>query len=140
MARTISGAQPGLQQRGFGLLELMIALLVVAVLLGFAIPSYRQYVSRAHRAEAVRTLLAAAECQERIRAETGYYDTSRCASDLDNRHYTFRVEPADELASLTFTVLSTPRQPDHCGTLALDQAGTRSAGGGADVADCWSGR
>jgi len=136
-ARTVTGARPGPAQRGFGLLELMIAMLLVAVLLAFAIPSYRQYVSRAHRAEAVRTLLAVAECQERIHAETGYYDTTRCLSDLDNRHYTFRVEPADEPASLAFTVLAIPRQPDRCGSLALDQAGTRSASGGAD---CWGGR
>jgi type IV pilus assembly protein PilE len=100
-------------RRGFGLLELMIAMLVVAVLLGLAIPSYRQYVSRAHRAEAVRTLLAAASCQERIRAQSGYYDTARCASGL----------------------------ADRCGSLTLNHAGTRAVSAdGASVADCWGGR
>lgn len=139
--RPDSRTLPAPTLRGFGLLELVIALLVIAVLLAFAIPSYRQYVSRAHRAEAVRNLLAAAECQERIRAESGYYDTSHCLSDLDNRHYAFRVEPADEPASLAFTVLAIPRRPDRCGNLALDQAGTRTVGAdGANVADCWGGR
>lgn len=122
----------------------MIALLVVAVLLGFAMPSYRQYVTRAHRAEAVRSLLAAANCQERIRAKTGYYDTSRCVTDLDSRHYSFQVEPADEPESLVFAVIATPRHRtpgDHCGSLAIDQSGTRTADGdGASVAECWGGR
>jgi len=123
------------------LLELMIALMVVAVLAGFAIASYREYASRAHRADAVQSLLAAAGCQERIRAETGYYDTSRCLEDLDSRHYAFRMEPADEPASLAFTVMAIPRRSDRCGNLALDQAGTRSvSGSGARVSDCWGGR
>jgi type IV pilus assembly protein PilE len=131
-------------RRGFGLLELMIAMLVVAVLLGLAIPSYRQYVSRAHRAEAVRTLLAAASCQERIRAQSGYYDTARCASGLDDRHYTYLIEPAGEPASLTYRLVAIPlgrALADRCGSLTLNHAGTRAvSAAGASVADCWGGR
>ena len=125
------------------MLELVIAMLIFAVLLAIAIPSYRHYVTRTHRADAVRSLLEAANCQERIRAETGFYDTSRCVSDLANPRYAFGVEPADEPESLVFTVIATPREHpgDRCGTLTLDQAGTRTAGGdGASNAECWGGR
>ena len=135
-------ASPG--QLGFGLLELMIAMLVVAVLLSIAIPSYRQYLSRAHRAEAVQTLLAAAGCQERIRAQSGYYDTSRCASGLDDRHYSYLIEPVGEPASLTYRLVAIPRggaPGDRCGSLTLDHAGTRAvSAAGASVAECWGGR
>ena len=135
---------PQPEHRGFGLLELVIAMAVVAVLLGVAIPSYQQYASRAHRAEAIRTLLAAAGCQERIRAQSGYYDTSRCASGLDDRHYSYLIEPVGAPASPTFRLVAIPRASalaDGCGSLTLDHTGMRAASGaGASVADCWGGR
>lgn len=135
---------PNPGHRGFGLLELLIAMLVVAILLSVAIPSYRQYVSRAHRAEAVRTLLEAANCQERIRAQSGYFDTARCASGLDDPHYTYLIDPVGEPASLTYRLVAVPRArspSDRCGSLTLDHAGTRAvSGAGASVADCWGGR
>lgn len=138
------GSQANPDQRGFGLLELVIAMAVVAVLLGLAISSYRQYVSRAQRAEAVRTLLAAAGCQERIRAQSGYYDTSRCTSGLDDQHYSYLIEPVGEPASLTYRLVAIPRggaPGDRCGSLTLNHAGTRAvSGAGASVADCWGGR
>src|SRR5579862_5521316 len=42
--------------RGFSLLELVIAISIVAILAGIAIPSYTAYVLHAHRSEALRTL------------------------------------------------------------------------------------
>ena len=135
---------PDAGRRGFGLLELMIAMLILSVLLGLAIPSYRQYVHRGHRAQAVGSLLAAAACQERIRARNGYYDTTQCASGLDNAHYAFRIEPVGEVESLEFRVIAAPRRraaTDACGSLSLDHAGTRTvSGGGAAAGDCWGGR
>jgi type IV pilus assembly protein PilE len=138
------GGFPEAGCRGFGLLELMIAMLILSVLLGLAIPSYRQYVHRGHRAEAVRSLLAAATCQERIRARSGYYDTTQCAAGLDNAHYAFRIEPVGEVESLEFLAIATPRRrpaSDVCGSLSLDHAGTRRVSGdGAAPGDCWGGR
>jgi len=135
---------PDAGRRGFGLLELMIAMLILSVLLGLAIPAYRQYVHRGHRAEAVRSLLAAATCQERIRARSGYYDTTQCASGLDNAHYAFRIEPVGEAESLEFLLIAAPRKraaADACGSLSLDHAGTRTVSGdGASPGDCWGGR
>jgi type IV pilus assembly protein PilE len=128
---------------GFSLLEILVALVVVSVLLALAMASYQRYVTRAHRAEAVRALLGAAACQERLRAQSGYYDTSRCASGLDTGRYTFRIEPGDEAESLVFRVVAMPRRPpsaDTCGNLSLDQAGTRSISGPGSLADCWGGR
>jgi type IV pilus assembly protein PilE len=128
---------------GFTLLELVIALAVVAILLALAVPAYQRYVQRGERAEAVRLLLAAAACQERVRAQTGYYDTARC---LDDTHtaYDLRVEPPGESASLAFTLVAEPRRisrDDPCGSLSLDQAGTRGISGSEEkLAACWGGR
>ena len=127
---------------GFGLLELVIAMGVIAVLVGLAMPIYQRYVIRAQRADAVRILLAAAACQERLRAGSGFYDTSRCASGLDTGHYAFRIEPAGEPEALEFTVFAVPSgaAADGCGSLSLDHAGSRGVTGSRALADCWGGR
>lgn len=129
---------------GFSLLELVIALAVLAILLALAVPAYQRYVQRGERAEAVRLLLAAAACQERVRAQGGYYDTSRCLEGEAAGAYEFRIEPPDDPASLTFTLVAEPKQArgdDPCGSLSLDQAGTRGISGSAEqLAACWGGR
>ena len=129
---------------GFSLLELMIVLLVFAVLLAMAVPSYQRYAQRAERAEAVRLLLATAACQERLRADTGYYDTSACLEGAGSDHYSIRAEPVGQAALLAYRLVAEPvhsREDDPCGSLSLDQAGTRGISGAADaLAGCWSGR
>lgn len=129
---------------GFTLLELVTALAVVAVLLALAVPGYQRFAQRAERAEAVRALLAAAACQERVRAQTGYYDTARCLDGAASVAYALRIEPADDGAALAFTLIAEPLRPragDPCGSLSLDQAGTRGISGDADgLAACWGGR
>ena len=129
---------------GFSLLELMIVLLVFAVLLAMAVPSYQRYAQRAERAEAVRLLLTVAACQERLRADTGYYDTSACLEGAASDHYSIRAEPVGQADLLAFHLVAEPvhtREDDPCGSLSLDQAGTRGISGAADaLAGCWSGR
>jgi type IV pilus assembly protein PilE len=131
------------RRAGFGLLELVIAMGVIAVLVALAMPTYQRYAVRAHRAEAVRILLGAAACQERLRAESGFYNTSRCASGLDTNHYAFEIEPPDETAAIEFRVVAVPRgaaAADGCGSLSLDHAGSRGVTGPRALADCWGGR
>ncbi len=86
----------------------MIALLILSILLGLALPSYQRYVQRGQRAEAVRLLLAAAGCQERIRTQSGYYDTTRCLDGFEEPHYTLRIEPAEDVAATAFTLIAEP--------------------------------
>lgn len=129
---------------GFTLLELMIALLILSILLGFAAPSFQRYTQRAQRAEAVRLLLAVAACQERVRAQSGYYDTTRCLDAFDSAHYRISVDPAGDAVSTLFTLVAEPlmpRQDDPCGALSLDQSGNRTITGEASaLARCWAGR
>lgn len=131
-------------QVGLTLVEILVVVLIIALLAALALPSYHRYVERGHRADAVRGLLQIAGCQERVRAGTGYYDTSRCAGGLDTAHYRFRIEPPDEPASLAFTAIASPTGGQHgndCGFLSLDQSGTRGIGGKPGrLASCWGGR
>ena len=128
---------------GFSLLELVIVLAVISVLLTLAIPSYQRYTQRVHRVETIRMMLVLADCQERVRADTGFYDTSRCGTDNGSDSHELRIEPPDSTASLEFTIVAQLRQgrDDDCGNLSLDQAGTRGISGNqATVSKCWGGR
>jgi len=129
---------------GFTLLELIIVVLVISILLGLAVPSYQRYLQRGHRAEAVRLLLAAAACQERIRAATGFYDTTRCLERAGNARYRLSFVPANRVSTMQFSVLAEPldgNPNDDCGTLTLDQSGQRGNGnGGSAERECWAGR
>jgi len=130
-------------QSAFTLLELAIVVAVIGTLLTIAIPSYRQYVQRAHRADAVREIFAAAECQARIKAQTGYFDTTRCVPTHVDLRYEFRFEPVDVLTSDHFTLTALPLdgQEDNCNSLSLGHTGTRQVGNpGASVSKCWGGR
>jgi type IV pilus assembly protein PilE len=126
------------------MLELVTALALVAILMALAVPGYQRYLQRSERAEAVRALLAAAACQERVRAQGGYYDTSRCVDGAMTAAYAVRIEPPDDHSSLAFTLIAEPlrqRAGDRCGSLSLDQAGTRGISGDAgELAACCGGR
>ena len=136
-------ASKKINSNGFSLLELVIVLAVISVLLTLAIPSYQRYTQRVHRAEAIRMMLAIADCQERIRANTGFYDTSSCGDGFNSDSHELRIEPPDSTAVLEYTIVAQPRQgrEDDCGNLSLNQAGTRGVSGNqATVNTCWGGR
>ena len=62
---------------GFTLLELMIAVMIVAILAAVAYPSYQSYVGRAYRAEAHSALHRLANLQEQY-----FLDQRQYAADL----------------------------------------------------------
>ena len=130
--------------RGFSLLELLVVLTIFGLLLSVAVPSYQKYTYRGYRADAVRSLLAIAACQERVRAASGYYDTRRCLDGLDQVNYRFALEPADLASANRFTARAIPlgSEPgEACGTLSIDQAGTRAISGDPERRlRCWNGR
>lgn len=130
--------------KGMTLVEILVVIAIVAILAALAIPSYSDYLQRGERAEAVRTLLEMAACQERIRAASGYYDTNNCPGNNDKETYLFRYEPAGKTGTLAYTAIASPASGspgDGCGSLSLDQSGTRAISGAAErLSACWGGR
>ncbi len=61
---------------GFTLVELLIALVIVAILAGTAIPSYYRYVVRSRQATATTQLTAVWQAQEIYRLQNGSYATN----------------------------------------------------------------
>lgn len=135
-----------LKTAGFTLIELMIVIATLAVLLGLAVPSYRDYVVRANRSEALDILLTTAACQERVYTKINQYDTARCdsAATTMNGYYTISMTTSN--ANQNFTLTATPQggqANDSCGNMTLTDAGVRGSSKTTDVqkiADCWRGK
>ncbi len=128
---------------GVTLIELVIVVAVVGILLSTAVPGYRSYMLRVHRTEAIRLLLQASMCQERVRASDGQYDTNQCIHTTEAPHYQLSYEPA-ATQSHSFLAVATPvgtQQSDACGSLTIDQNGVRKISEeDISIAKCWSAR
>jgi type IV pilus assembly protein PilE len=108
-----------------------------------AMPSYRNYMLRVHRSEAIRMLLQASMCQERISASRGSYDTNLCQPVSEQQRYLLAYNSPDTQGQ-TYVVTATPRGAqlaDPCGSLSLNQNGARRISAmGISVMQCWNGR
>ena len=140
-------ARPGQanhRSAGMTLVEIVLVVGLLGLLLSIAMPTYQGFLERGHRVEAIRLLLTAAACQERQRARTGTFDTTRCAGHSDNDFYHLIIEPEGQSSSSEFLLIAEPlarQQHDICGRLSLDQSGTQGISGPQDrLQKCWAGR
>jgi len=128
---------------GMTLIELVIVVAIVAILLTLAVPNYRSYTLRVHRSEAIRILLQASMCQERIHANHGSYDTGQCQVASEQQHYQMSYTSPNTQGQ-SYVVVATPvggQVADPCGKLSLDQKGTKSASAmNISAMKCWNGR
>lgn len=124
-------------------MELLIAVMVVAILSSVAYPSYVQHVQRAQRTEARAALFDAAQFMERYYAAQNTYAGASLpprmqsvppGSAVGEQRFTITVS-ADASA---YTVTAAPLGTDPCGTLTLTQSGVRDRlGNGLTVSECW---
>lgn len=144
-----------LKSRGFSLIELMIAVAIVAILAAIAYPSYQEHVRKSRRADCAGALTGLANAMERhftintsyLAAAAGGANTgapaiysTQCPVDGSNATYNLRITAATQN---TFTIqaqpiASGPQAGDKCGSLTLNQLGQKGqTGAGMTVADCW---
>ncbi len=135
---------------GVTLLELMAVVLVIGILGMIAIPSYRQYMTRAQRTEAKTALLRVQTNQERYYLANRTYGTvaQLVAADLlddggltERGTYTITIDGADAagyMATATPTVGADIDMTNdtQCTTFTLNAQGERAATGTA-AATCW---
>jgi type IV pilus assembly protein PilE len=77
----LRGVQPRVQgQRGFTLIELVIAMVIASILAAIAIPSYTSYIMKSRRTEAKSALLNLASLEERFYSTNNTYSST--PSDL----------------------------------------------------------
>ena len=135
---------------GVTLLELMAVVVVIGILGAIAVPSYRQYVTRAQRTDAKTALLQLQTNQERYYLTNRTYGTvaQLVAANLLNAGgisergaYAITL---DNVSNTGYTATATPRaggafnmQADtQCTTFSITAQGVRTATGSA-AATCW---
>ena len=91
----------GKKRSGFTMIELMIVLIVVAVLLALAYPSYTQYVRKSKRAEAQQLLMNWSVNQEIWRSNNPQYAGDGDISPPTHDNYGFTVDVATSSFTLT---------------------------------------
>ena len=135
------------RQSGVSLIELLTVMVIIGILSGIAIPSYRAYVVRANRSEAKTALMFYAGALERCFTRYNSYAYNASAAlgctvnfpqNSDNGYY--QITTSTRTAT-TFTLLATPQGGQAgdtgCGNLSLDQLNTRYKSGTKTLAECW---
>lgn len=143
------------QVMAFSLLELVIALAVSAAIAAYAIPSYREYIARGHRRDAIAALYRAAQMLEEgglnfSRPNTDQLPTGfEQAPAIGHAVYRLHMRPGDPgnggYAIEARPVENGPMVGDACGTFVIDALGRRTnllngAAASAARANCWFGR
>lgn len=136
---------------GFTLMELLIAVAIVAILAAIAVPSYSNYVTKTRRAAGEGCMSEYANYMERFYTTNLRYDKDSagtatvkpaldCASaQRTGNDYNITL---NNLGASTYTITATPingqlSRDTKCGTLTLDQTGARTKSGTGALSDCW---
>lgn len=141
---------------GFTLIELMMVVVIVAVLMAIAIPSYTGYAKKARRAEAKAALTGLSIVLERFYSERSpstyvgaalgtdpndiFADYAPIDGPAANKTYTLSIT-SQSASGYTIKAIPTGGQAtDVCGTLTLTSLGVKGVEGassGQTWSDCW---
>ena len=135
-----------LKSRGVTLIELVIVISIIGLLAAIAVPSYRQYVLRANRAEAKSALLNLAAAQEKFYLQNNTYATNSLiataaptglglSATTEKGYYTLAIANGANAAgfSATATAAGSQAADTRCATFTITQTGAKSA----TNTDCW---
>ena len=153
------------RDRGFTLVELIVAMVILATLAAIAIPSYNSYVLKSHRTEAKSALMDAASLEERFfstsntystiptdlgygaagtpfQVGTGYYNISSITVTLAVAPS--GASPGGTPATYLITAVPNPASMQvsdtACAVFTINSAGQQTAlnsGGVDNTANCW---
>jgi type IV pilus assembly protein PilE len=126
--------------KGFTIIELMIVVMIVAILLAIAYPSYVKYVRKANRGDAQQLLMNWSINQEIWRSNNPSYATEGQLIPPTSDHYDY---VPDNLSATTYTLIATAKADGDqindksrdnsvdCDVLTLNQSGQKLP------AECW---
>jgi type IV pilus assembly protein PilE len=154
MARRISKV-PAIA--GFSLIELMVTVMIAAILLSIAVPSYQAYIRKSRRTEAKTAVLDLAGREETLFSTTNQYSAASTAvgygaagfpMNVGNNYYSINVVVTAPAVNVqpTFTVTALPVAGSSqaldtaCQSFSVDQLGNQTAldsGGAVNTQTCW---
>ncbi len=135
------GPLPGLRAvGGFSLIELMVAVAIVAILAAVALPAYRDHVMRSHIPEATSGLLLTAMRLEQFYQDNrSYLNGKHCGVDLPaTGRFSFQCTSPADGQSFLLTATGVTGEQMQGFTYTLDEAGnaqTKSLPDGWRAAD-----
>jgi type IV pilus assembly protein PilE len=134
------------RQRGFTLVEVMIAVVIIAIIAAIALPSYQNQVFRSRRADGREMLQRIVSAQERFYTNRNTYtaDLTTAAglnmpsANSEAGHYVIRIVVPANGQSYTLTAAPQGVQaPDACANLTVNNVGARGYTGNESNGRCW---
>ncbi|WP_127231279.1 type IV pilin protein [Neisseria meningitidis] len=116
-------------QKGFTLLELMIAVAILGILTLITYPSYKTYIRRVRLSEVRTTLLHNAQTMERYYRQKGTFDNYNQAKLKQNKYFNITLS---EVSLDHFTLQAAPDPMTNDGetcVVTLNDGGTIAASG-----------
>ena len=112
----------------------MIVVVIIAVLLAIAIPSFQEYMRRARRADAISCLQQMQLSQERWRANNPTYGTAAQIGACTSPYYTFTVT-GNTATNFTLTATRAGAQTTDstCGNYSITQTARTAPATGVDI-------
>lgn len=146
-----------LHSRGFSLIELIIAVAIVAILAAVAVPSYLNNLQKTRRTDAMSALTNAVALQERWYFQQGEYsgDMDEIGGDTSaDEYYSLSVQVDDATCDvidtnssdrvgrcflLTAQAQNAQLKDTACKTFQIDSVGKQTAADSSGAAnnDCW---
>ena len=123
------------RSRGFTLVELMVTMVIVAIMLGVAIPTYSNYSRRGYIQEATSALAAGRVAVEQRFLDNRSYadvDTTACPASTSRFALTCPVHTAT-----TYTITATGSGAVAGFVYTINESGVRTTAGPWGSGNCW---
>lgn len=151
---TMRNIDNGRRAAGFTLIELMIAVAIVAILAAIAYPSYRDHVLKTKRAEGKALINRIAAEQERYFTSRNRYTANVTAArpnglglaSANSERGCYAAQVVINNGGMGYNITAVPQSSTQCGdqaadtkcgTLGMDNLGNKSASGTLGVSGCW---
>lgn len=137
-----------IKNSGFTLIEVMVVVAIIGVLVGFAYPSYMEYVRKSNRADAKVALNDTAQRLQRCFTTYSAYNNANCSAATAYNGGASTATPEGfysitaAINATTFTLTASPvagttqANDAKCTAFTLSHTGARGASG-SDADNCW---